>query len=166
VTAARHNGCVARGRRSPHVRRPHPHSRAGLAQRFGWRSIFFVVVPFCLAALVLARRYLPIAAPGGGAVDREGATRGLTPELISQGASTINSMRRLGGAVGISLVGIVLEWRLQMRPGRAGACLPSDLRADRLRHRLRGRGGAAHGRAARPGRGCLESMRSRATRIP
>ena len=44
-----------------------------------------------------------------------GAMRGLPEELISQGASTINFMRQLGGAVGISLVGIVLEWRLQAR---------------------------------------------------
>lgn len=44
-----------------------------------------------------------------------GSMRGLPEELISQGASTINFMRQLGGAVGISLVGIVLEWRLQAR---------------------------------------------------
>ena len=30
-----------------------------LVEQFGWRSIFFVVVPFCLAALILARRFLP-----------------------------------------------------------------------------------------------------------
>lgn len=36
-----------------------------LVERFGWRSIFFVVVPFCVAALWLARRYLPTTAPGG-----------------------------------------------------------------------------------------------------
>ena len=48
-----------------------------------------------------------------------GAMRGLPDALISQGASTINFMRQLGGAVGISLVGIVLEWRLQVaRPAR------------------------------------------------
>jgi predicted MFS family arabinose efflux permease len=45
-----------------------------------------------------------------------GAMRGLPDALISQGASTINFMRQLGGAVGISLVGIVLEWRLQAQP--------------------------------------------------
>ena len=45
-----------------------------------------------------------------------GAMRGLPNELISQGASTVNFMRQLGGAVGISLVGIVLEWRLQSQP--------------------------------------------------
>ena len=45
-----------------------------------------------------------------------GAMRGLPDALISQGASTISFMRQLGGAVGISLVGIVLEWRLQAQP--------------------------------------------------
>ena len=45
-----------------------------------------------------------------------GAMRGLPDVLISQGASTINFMRQLGGAVGVSLVGIVLEWRLQAQP--------------------------------------------------
>jgi MFS family permease len=51
-----------------------------------------------------------------------GAMRGLPDELISQGASTINFLRQLGGAVGISLVGIVLEWRLQAQP--ANPCGP------------------------------------------
>ena len=41
-----------------------------LVEAFGWRSIFFVVVPFCLAALWLARRYLPHSAPGGVPVNR------------------------------------------------------------------------------------------------
>ncbi|NMM38283.1 MAG: DHA2 family efflux MFS transporter permease subunit [Glaciimonas sp.] len=41
-----------------------------------------------------------------------GSLRGLTPELIAQGSSAINFVRQLGGAIGISLVGIVLEWRL------------------------------------------------------
>lgn len=41
-----------------------------------------------------------------------GAMRGLRTQLIPQGSSTINFMRMLGGAVGVSLCGIVLEWRL------------------------------------------------------
>ncbi len=45
-----------------------------------------------------------------------GAMRGLPDGFIPYGASTINFMRQLGGAVGISLVGIVLEWRLQAQP--------------------------------------------------
>jgi MFS transporter, DHA2 family, multidrug resistance protein len=32
-----------------------------LVEFFGWRSIFFVVVPFCLIALYLSRRFLPHA---------------------------------------------------------------------------------------------------------
>jgi EmrB/QacA subfamily drug resistance transporter len=41
-----------------------------------------------------------------------GSMRGLHTQMIPQGASTINFMRMLGGAVGVSLCGIVLEWRL------------------------------------------------------
>ncbi len=41
-----------------------------------------------------------------------GAMRGLAPALIPQGASAINFVRMLGGAAGVSLCGIVLEWRL------------------------------------------------------
>jgi EmrB/QacA subfamily drug resistance transporter len=36
-----------------------------LVDALGWRSIFFMVVPLALAALVLARRYVPTTAPGG-----------------------------------------------------------------------------------------------------
>jgi EmrB/QacA subfamily drug resistance transporter len=36
-----------------------------LVEHLGWRSIFFFVVPFALWALWLARRYLPVSAPGG-----------------------------------------------------------------------------------------------------
>jgi EmrB/QacA subfamily drug resistance transporter len=35
-----------------------------LVEWLGWRSIFFVVVPFCLVALLLTRRYLPGSTPG------------------------------------------------------------------------------------------------------
>jgi predicted MFS family arabinose efflux permease len=41
-----------------------------------------------------------------------GAMRGVDFSLIAQGASAINFLRQLGGAIGVSLVGIVLEWRL------------------------------------------------------
>lgn len=43
-----------------------------LVEHFGWRSIFFVVVPFCLVALALARRYLPASAPGGAPANEPG----------------------------------------------------------------------------------------------
>ncbi len=41
-----------------------------------------------------------------------GAMRGLQKDLIAQGASSINFMRMLGGSAGVSLCGIVLEWRI------------------------------------------------------
>lgn len=43
-----------------------------LVDWFGWRSIFFMVVPFCLASLWLAYKYVPVTAPGGAQAD-EGA---------------------------------------------------------------------------------------------
>lgn len=61
-----------------------------------------------------------------------GALRGLGPELIAQGSSAISYMRQLGGAIGVSLSAIVLDWRL-----------------------------AAHGVAARPGAGSqIERIRA------
>jgi predicted MFS family arabinose efflux permease len=47
-----------------------------------------------------------------------GAMRGLAAASFSHGSSTINFLRQLGGAVGISLVGAVLGWRLQVHADR------------------------------------------------
>ncbi len=44
-----------------------------LVDLFGWRSIFFMVVPLCIASLYMAYRYVPTTAPGGLAADRTGA---------------------------------------------------------------------------------------------
>jgi MFS transporter, DHA2 family, multidrug resistance protein len=41
-----------------------------------------------------------------------GAMRGLATELIAHGSSAVNFARQLGGALGVSLTGILLEWRL------------------------------------------------------
>jgi len=41
-----------------------------------------------------------------------GAMRPLDKPLISQGSSAISFVRMLGGAAGVSLCGIVLEWRI------------------------------------------------------
>jgi Arabinose efflux permease len=43
-----------------------------LVEWFGWRSIFFVVTPFCIVAIAMALRYLPIGAPGGAPISRSG----------------------------------------------------------------------------------------------
>jgi len=74
-----------------------------LVDLFGWRSIFFMVVPFCLASLWLAYRYVPATAPGGVAASRNSATldwRGLL--LGSVGTlCLLNGMVELhGGAPG------------------------------------------------------------------
>jgi len=42
---------------------------------------------------------------------------GLPQSLISHGSSTINFLRQLGGALGIGLVGNILEWRLRTHVG-------------------------------------------------
>ncbi len=44
-----------------------------LVDWFGWRSIFFMVVPFCLLSLWLAYRFVPTSAPGGVLAQRDGA---------------------------------------------------------------------------------------------
>jgi EmrB/QacA subfamily drug resistance transporter len=49
-----------------------------------------------------------------------GAMRGVEHSLIAQGASTLNFLRQLGGAIGVSLVGIVLEWRLAVHGSGSG----------------------------------------------
>jgi DHA2 family multidrug resistance protein len=36
-----------------------------LVDLFGWRSIFFMVVPFCLASLWMSSRFVPSTSPGG-----------------------------------------------------------------------------------------------------
>lgn len=43
-----------------------------LVDWFGWRSIFFMVVPFCLASIALAYKFVPTTAPGGVPADRRG----------------------------------------------------------------------------------------------
>ena len=44
-----------------------------------------------------------------------GAMRPLDRALIAQGSSTISFIRMLGGAMGVGLCGIVLEWRLAVQ---------------------------------------------------
>ena len=44
-----------------------------LVDLFGWRSIFFMVVPFCVASIWLAYKFVPVTAPGGVTAARSGA---------------------------------------------------------------------------------------------
>jgi predicted MFS family arabinose efflux permease len=102
-----------------------------LVDLFGWRSIFFMVVPFCLVALWLAYRYVPVTAPGGVAANRKGATldwRGLvlggagTLCLLNgmvalHGGAPLEAALLLGAAV-LALAGFLAWQRRMARTGR------------------------------------------------
>ena len=74
-----------------------------LVEWWGWRSIFFVVAPFSLLALALALRYLPVAAPGGKAIDRHGARIDLGGLALLAGALLLllNGVADLQGGVAL-----------------------------------------------------------------
>jgi hypothetical protein len=74
-----------------------------------------------------------------------GSMQGVANAMIAQGSSTINFLRQLGGAVGIGLVGNVLEWRLRTHAAAAARRLSRNLRARRRDHRLRHHRRLAHG---------------------
>jgi EmrB/QacA subfamily drug resistance transporter len=93
-----------------------------LVDLFGWRSIFFMVVPFCLASIWLAYRFVPVTAPGGAVAARDRALdwRGLligtagTLCLLNglvelRGDSPIEAALLLGGAVAALLAFIRLQ---------------------------------------------------------
>jgi EmrB/QacA subfamily drug resistance transporter len=96
-----------------------------LVEWWGWRSIFFVVVPFAIVAVVLARRYLPVAAPGGAPPDRRGA-RIDVPGLallaaavlaLLNGIVSLHGPERHNGLIllGVSAVAVALFYRRQRR---------------------------------------------------
>jgi EmrB/QacA subfamily drug resistance transporter len=91
-----------------------------LVDGFGWRSIFFMVVPFCLASLWLAHRYVPASAPGGIAANARGAgldwrglllatvgTLALLNGLVELQGGTLASSAVLLGAAVLSLLAFV-----------------------------------------------------------
>ncbi len=68
-----------------------------LVDGFGWRAVFFFVLPFCIVAALLARRYLPHNAPGGAAVNR----RAPPPDGWSLLMLTVALAALLNGLVGL-----------------------------------------------------------------
>jgi EmrB/QacA subfamily drug resistance transporter len=111
-----------------------------LVDGLGWRSIFYMVVPFCLVSLWLARRYVPTNAPGGAAADPRGATLDW-PGLLLATVGTLCLLNGLvelhGGSAGqatvflgsaaLALVGFVtLQRRMLKSPARRtdGAVAP------------------------------------------
>ncbi len=74
---------------------PTVHPARGLALLWAWVILGRIGLGFVLPSLNLS------------------AMKGMPPPLIPQGASTFNFMRMLGGAVGVGLCAVVLDWRLQ-----------------------------------------------------
>jgi len=70
-----------------------------LVDLFGWRSVFFMVVPFCLTSLWLAYRYLPTTTPGGGAANAGNAALDWRGLLLASGGTLclLNGMVSLHG---------------------------------------------------------------------
>jgi EmrB/QacA subfamily drug resistance transporter len=103
-----------------------------LVDGFGWRSIFFMVVPFCIASLWLARRFVPTTSPGGLAANRQGASldwRGLllaaagTLCLLNglvelQGGTLLSAAVLLGAAALLLVAFVVLQRRTLKRRQR------------------------------------------------
>jgi EmrB/QacA subfamily drug resistance transporter len=52
-----------------------------------------------------------------------GAVQTLPAEYLGHGASAVNFARQLGGAVGVNLLAVLLEWRLAAYAGSGGATL-------------------------------------------
>lgn len=100
-----------------------------LVDGFGWRSIFFMVVPFCIASLWLAQRFVPGTAPGGGAANTQGAGldwRGLLLATVGtlcllnglvdlQGGTVASAAGLLGGAALALLLFVWLQRRTLKR---------------------------------------------------
>ena len=100
-----------------------------LVDWFGWRSIFFMVVPFCLVSLWLAQRFVPNSAPGGKAAGM-GADTLDWPGLVLASVGTLcflNSLVQFHvgfswpalALMGMSIVTLLGFWRRQKRLGQA-----------------------------------------------
>ena len=65
-----------------------------LVDLFGWRSIFFMVVPFCLVSLWAAYKFVPTTAPGGVT-----AERGAGLDWVGLALATVGTLCLLNGLV-------------------------------------------------------------------
>jgi EmrB/QacA subfamily drug resistance transporter len=100
-----------------------------LVEWFGWRSIFFVVTPFCVLAMAMAQRYLPVGAPGGAPISRAGgridvaglgliavAVLALLNGMVHLHAATLGrGLARVGGSI-VATIAFVLHQRRGARP--------------------------------------------------
>lgn len=102
-----------------------------LVDWFGWRSIFFMVLPFCAASLWMAWRFVPDSAPGGVAANRQGAgldwrglllgsagTLCLLNGLVAlHGPGQGQAAALLGGALAALLAFVAWQRHLARHPG-------------------------------------------------
>lgn len=109
-----------------------------LVDAFGWRSIFFMVVPFCLASFWMARRFVPVTAPGGVAANPQAAaldwhglvlassgTLCLLNGLVElHGDTALTAIALLGAATSFLLLFVRLQRRLLHRHGHGAAAQP------------------------------------------
>jgi EmrB/QacA subfamily drug resistance transporter len=100
-----------------------------LVDLFGWRSIFFVVVPFCLASLWLSSYFVPSTAPGGAAANRDTGLDWPSLFLASAGTLTLlNGVAQLHNGLtssAVFLLGaalVILVWFV-WRQRRLGASM-------------------------------------------
>ena len=70
-----------------------------LVDLWGWRAIFFMVVPFCLAAMAAARRYVPVTAPVGKA-----AAKAQRLDVVGLALAAVFTVCLLNGAVGLRVM--------------------------------------------------------------
>ena len=80
-----------------------------LVDWFGWRSIFFMVVPFCIASIALAYRFVPVSSPGGAVASRAGNSldwRGLVLGAVGT-LCLLNGLVALHGGPGLQ-AGVLL----------------------------------------------------------
>jgi EmrB/QacA subfamily drug resistance transporter len=72
-----------------------------LVDLFGWRSIFFMVVPFCLASLWMSQRFVPGSAPGGIAANQSKSPLDWLSLLLACGATLglLNALVQLHGGL-------------------------------------------------------------------
>jgi len=100
-----------------------------LVEWWGWRSIFFVVTPFCAIALWMAQRYLPIGAPGGAPISRAGgrldvvglgliavAVLALLNGMVHLNAATLDLGLALLACSLVATIGFVVHQRRGARP--------------------------------------------------
>ena len=102
-----------------------------LVDWFGWRSIFFMVVPLCVLSIALAYRFVPTTAPGGVEANRNGdgldwrglvlgatGTLCLLNGLVAlHGGSRLDASLLMAGAA-VSLTAFIAWQRRQLQHGR------------------------------------------------